>query len=182
MLVSLLIAGCTAPSVLTPRPTDQLLIAVEITETAFSGPVHGKSGFFLYLDDTLGGPIVTAYEFRGGRVVDRTGGGSYESDEFLRAMDDIRFESFDYDAEIAEAAAEITRKEKEGAERVLPPFVLDGSEYKIEVRYRGSVVRLQKWNPGAEIDFFASHSTKIAKLKAVIDLAARYYGRSKFGV
>ena len=113
------------------------------------------------------------YRLKNGRELESFGGGTFYSERLERQLEQIAFEPFNFDAEIARVDRELLG----GAPGVI---TLDGGEYEIRYVFNHIDYTLKGSNPGAKIEFYATHSKKIAKLKAVVDLFAAYYGRSKF--
>lgn len=127
------------------------------------------------------GPLLTGYEYKDGEVRALFGGSS-DSARIVQAVRDVGFEPFDFRSEVGATTARLDREAQARGERFMAPMVLDGAEYEITIRTVGGVFVLKELNPGYTIDALAPHSTKIAKLKAVLDILAQYYGRTKFGV
>jgi hypothetical protein len=175
--LALLIAGCANPSGRRESPHGRLLFSAELIRGAFSGVPTGKTGFFFFQD----GESITCYHFSRGTLTDVTGG-SFQSAEILRELEKIGFQPFSFEAELEKAATAMEQEAKrEGKEQTIM-MTFDGAEFEIRFEFHGSVFSMRRWNPGAEIDYYAGHSESIAKLKAVIDTFAQAYGRSKFAL
>jgi len=183
--ICLLAAGCSTSirDVAARPPSGTLFAEIRLTEGAFSGVEKGRSGFFFYIeeDDGIAGPRLTGYRYVHDSLVGLLGGGSDSRDTVL-ALRAIGLEPFDYTAEVKSCEARIQAGAKARGEQIMPPFVLDGAEYEIVVVTPNGRFVLKEWNPGASIDYYASHSDKIAKLKAVLDILAKYCGRLEFGI
>jgi len=181
-LAVLLVAGCsTAASDLSGE--GKLLCSVEFTEGAFTGHPKGRTGIFFILQNLpMGsGEALTGFSYKDGAFIESVGGGS-ESIKIAEADAAIGFEPFDFEQEVKAAEAKIHRlPDKDGLIHG-PPGTLDGAEYEITIVTDKGMFKMRRWNPGPIIDYYAAHSTKIAKLKQVIDTLARYYGREKFGL
>ncbi len=184
------LGGCTgvAEGRRAPQARGVPLASIRLTKGAFSGESKGRTGFFFFVEQPTGAgePVLTGYEYRNGGLLDAFGGGS-DSTAVLRAIEAVGLEPFDFLAEVEriEKAANGLRERPEQLTDdqvfLMPPFALDGAQYEIVIETKTGRMVLQEWEPGAAIDFYAPHSPRIAKLKAVLDLLARFYGRAKFG-
>lgn len=176
-----LLAGCAhlpAGRNESARDRGELFAAIKVTDTAFSGPPKGDTGYFFYVDPDGG---LTGYWLKNGEVRDVFGGSS-DSAATIRSVDAIGLEPFDFAKEVQTVDAQLDREAAARGEKRMIAFVVDGAEYDIAVRTAKGTFHLRKWNPGFDIERLAPHSPKIAKLKAVLDRLAEYFGRTKFGV
>jgi hypothetical protein len=148
--------------------------SIRVTEGAFSGPTQGATGYFFHLREMAngGGSRLTGYRYENGVRREDFGGASGSAGVVL-AIREVGLEPFDFAAEVADTVAR---------DDLMLPFVLDGAEYEIAIHTSTGVFELRAWNPEPTIHAIAPHSEKIAKLKAVLDLLAQYYGRTRFGV
>jgi hypothetical protein len=174
--MALLIAGCASSAKRSEAPHGKLLFSAELVRGAFSGTPPGKTGFFFFKD----GDLITCYHFSRGTLADVTGGGSFESAEILRELETIGFQPFSYEAALEKAGAMMEQEAKRQGKEPTIMMTLDGAEFEIRFDFHGRMFSMRRWNPGAEIDYYSGHNDSIARLKAVIDLFARSYGRSKF--
>lgn len=181
-LLALLLGGCATAGFPGLAPRGTLLAEIHVTARSLEAPPAGAHGFSYYVEDDPGvaGPRLTGYRYANGKIVDRFGGGS-ESAAFVQAWHAIGLEPFDFEAEVRAAEARIQAAARNG-ERVLPPHVLDGSEYRLTFVTPHGRCELTRWNPGPTIDYYAAHSEKIARLKAALDLLAHYRGRLDLGI
>ncbi len=178
IFLALLISGCASPISRREGPHGKLLFSAELVRGAFSGAPAGKTGFFFFQDDGL----ITCYHFSRGTLTDVTGGGSFQSAEIMRELEKIGFEPFSYEAELEKTVAAMEQEAKRQGKEPTIMMTFDGAEFEIHFDFQGSVFMMRRWNPGTEIDYYAGDSGSIAKLKAVIDIFARSYGRSKFAL
>lgn len=168
------LVGCAAPAH-APGPRGKVVFSIRLTKGAFTGVPKGNTGVFFYEDDRL----ITCYRMRDGDVIEVAGGGSDSTSALRGGLERIHFEAFDFEAELKTAAQRLEEKAKHDGTSILHLATLDGAEYEITYDFGRVSFRIQKWNPIPEIDYYAPHSEKLAKLKAVIDLFALNYGRSK---
>lgn len=161
------------------RMRGHAMLAIRMTEGAFYGKPKKDEGHYFCIDSH---GCITGYRVQDGEIADLFGGGSYDSEIFLKRLRAIDFQAFDYPTEIQNVyTREKEKAEKEG-EQYIQRFVLDGAEYEITYDFEGVHFLLRAWNPGCDIDFCAERSPRIAKLKALLDLFYEYYGRSKIGL
>jgi hypothetical protein len=182
VVLSALLPGCRSPRAEVFKPKGELVASVRITDTAFKRVPKGDCGFFLYLEDLPIYPaqrLLVYYKVRDGRIESSGAFGSTESQELVKSLDAIGLEPFDCAKEVEES-----RVKKEAADKArgddtvtLSPF--DGAEYEITIKTKKGLFVYRAWNPGFDIDFYASYSPKIAKLKAYIDTLARAMGRNE---
>jgi hypothetical protein len=185
IVICLFAAGCSTAKreVVARLPLGTLFAEIRLTEGAFFGVEKGRSGFFFYVeeDNGIAGPRLTGYRYKHDSLVGVLGGGS-DSRDTVFALRAIGFEPFDYAAEVKSCEARIQAEAKARGEQVFAPFVLDGAEYEIVIVTQTGRFTLREWNPRVSIDYYAQHSEKIAKLKAVLDILAKYYGLLEFGI
>lgn len=186
IIAALALSGCSSSRVglaKTELPEGELLVSIELIEGALSGRPQGRTGFFFYVEDSPGiaGPRLTGYLYINGEIRDLFGGGS-GSASVIKSIRAVGLEPFDFMAEVSSTAARLNAEAEARGERFIGPMVLDGAKYEIVVHTPTGPFRLKEWNPGPTINTFAPHNAKIAKLKALLDILALYYGRGKFGV
>jgi hypothetical protein len=189
LLLSFLCAmfcGCAQPPIghITARPPQGALFAyVKVTGGLFDGRRKGDTGFFFYVENEPGiaGPVLSGYQYQNGELRDVFGGGS-DSEKTVKVIAAVGFEPFDFKSEVELVVDRLTKEAEIRGKSFRRPQVLDGAEYEIRVVTTKGDFVLREWNPGYEIEFFATHSDKIAKLKSVIDLLALDYGHLKFGI
>jgi hypothetical protein len=175
LMVLLALAGCvTEPA---HRPSETALFSIRLTQGAFTGAEKKDTGFYFFPQEDWG---ILGEQRRGGIVADVFSGGPQKSAELRREIKAIGFEPFDFDAEVRRLDEELAAKAKqEGGEQTVVLW-LDGAEYEIRFEFENVHYVLREWNLGSKTDHYAPYSPKIAKLKALMDLFARYYGRAKF--
>ena len=160
-----------------------LLASMTMTRSASKGPIHRKTGFEFHVVDAApigGGPFLEGEEYRDGKLADSFDAGSGAA-RVIEQIEKIGLAPFDFELEVSSVEA---RREKEAAQRgedYLPLGSRDGAEWEIVIVTRSGRFRVRTWNPGASFDAYAGYSENFAKLKAVVDLLALYYGRLKFG-
>lgn len=184
LLSVLLTTGCTTSVDSVMKSRGKIVFSIRLTKGAFSGVEKGDTGIFFYREDekfptgSLG--LVTGAKLKHGRLVDFFGGSTVESNEMLQQIEKIGFEPFDFEAELKRVDAILAEEAKRTGVQHMTSFALDGAEYEIKFTYGTVDFTLKQWNPTVTIDSYAPYSSKIAKLKAVIDCFALSYGRSKF--
>ncbi len=158
------------------EPTGSLVFSVRTTKGAFFGEVKEKTGVFFHKGDH---DLISAQRFSRGKRVEVYGNSS-DSRKLLMELDKIGFEAFDFDEEVGRITQILAEKNKKDGTTLLAPFTLDGVELEIRFSHGSVKFSLTRWNPNVQIEFYAAYSPKIAKLRDVIDLFARYYGKSAF--
>ena len=181
---SLWLCACAGspPAVSQETEPGRLLASISVTESAHAGVLGKKNGFFFYIRTPPGivGPVLDGYEFRDGKEVDSFGGGS-GSAEVIEAIEKIGLAPFDFEREVEDLTARLTREANARGELYVRG-ARDGAEMEIVIATASGRFELRAWNPGGDIDTLAQYSPNIAKLKAVIDLLSSYYGRLKLGL
>ena len=119
--------------------------------------------------------------YKRGERIQIFGGGS-DSADTVKALRSVGLRPFDFAGEVKSCAARLEAEAKARGDDFIPPFVLDGTECEIVIVTPDGPFRLQEWNPGFAIDYYASHSPDIAKLKKTLDLLSQYYGHLEFGI
>ncbi len=180
----LLLGGCTTP----PRsasetPVGTFFAEIRLTAGAFFGVEKSRTGFAFYIEENNGiaGPRLTGYRYKRGERIQIFGGGS-DSADTVKALRSVGLRPFDFAGEVKSCAARLQAEAKARGEDFIPPFVLDGAEYEIVITSPDGPFRLKEWNPGFAIDYYASHSPDIAKLKKTLDILSQYYGHLEFGI
>ena len=164
----------------------KLLFSYRLTEGAFSGVERKDTGVFFYLKNSTEPNLelgaVVGFRMKRGKVVEKFGKGSFDSDKIRQQMERIAFEPFDYKAEVKRVKAILQEEAKRSGYQIIPPFALDGGDYEIRYVY-GSVDYTLNWeNPMTDMEFYARYSPKIAKLKALIDCFAQSCGREELNL
>jgi hypothetical protein len=182
----LLLAGCAGSSFRTwiqDKPQGNLLVSMRKIERDSTGSIEHDAGYFFYVETEPArlGPALTAYH-----IVDRDRreyplvGGRLDSKDVVKAIAALGLEPFDFQKEVQTVT---TRLEKEAEQRGGGFFrVTDpsGTEYEIVIMtYKGKFY-LRERDALSTIDAYAVYSPKIAKLKTVIDILAKYYGPLEF--
>lgn len=167
----------------TPDPSRRLLASIIITESAFKGPIRRKAGFEFHVNDApgLGGPFLEGEEYRDGKLVDSFDSGS-RSAEDIEAIEAVGLAPFDFEREVSAVEARLKKEAEQRGEDYIHPGSRDGAEWEVVIVTRSGRFSLRAVNPGETIDVYAEHSENLAKLKAVIDLLALYYGRLRLGL
>jgi len=182
-MLALFAAGCVAapPAGVEAAPR-HLLASIRILESAFKGPISAKQGFFFYTHEEPGiaGPTLEGYEFRGGKQVDEFGGGS-DSAKVIEAISRVGLQPFDFEQEVEAVTAGLRKESERRGEWFLEPQARDGAKWEVIISTGTGMFTLTAWNPRVVIDAYAPHSENIAKLKAVLDLLAQYYGQLIIG-
>jgi hypothetical protein len=156
------------------QPSGGLLFSIRTLE-AMTGPIKRDLGYFFYIvdvtkmGDQTSSFLIPGYQMRDGKVVDRFGGGTADSEEFLTEIEAVHFEAFDFDAELKRV------ENSHGPQAI----VVDGAKYEIRFVHRGIDFKLVAVNPVPSIEGAAKYSPAIAKLKALLDVFALHYGRLK---
>jgi hypothetical protein len=167
----IVLTGC---STWQSRPDGVLLFSYRMTEGAFHGAPKHDIGTYFYWDKSSG--TITGYRTRGGKRTDLVAAGSVGTQMLLRRISDIGFEPFDYDAE----ARNIESSNREKFSQAARILTTDGAAFEIKFVFNEVNFSMTRGNPRYEIDFYALHSPKMAKLKAVIDAFAQETGNSIF--
>jgi hypothetical protein len=186
LLLALSLASCAgAPSAAPVTSTDrQLLASITIVESAHTGIARRKTGFEFYVHAMpagVAGPVLEGEEFRDGRLVDSFDGGS-DSAAVIDTIEKVGLAPFDFEREVEEVTARLQKNAAAGNPESLVTGSRDGAEWEIVIVTASGRLDARAWNPGSSIDGLAEHSENLAKLKAVIDLLAQYYGRLKIGL
>jgi hypothetical protein len=160
--------------------------SILMTRTASGAVVERKTGFVFSTEPIptgTAGEVIRALrgdEYRDGRRVESFGGGT-ESATFVASIANVGLVPFDFDAEVAQVTARLSREAEQRGDTFLEPQGRDGNEWEITIATQAGMFTLRAWNPRASIDAYAPYSDKLARLKAVLDLLAQYYGRLKVG-
>ncbi|HZP59480.1 MAG TPA: hypothetical protein VFB27_04075 [Opitutaceae bacterium] len=179
VIFCLLLAGCAG---IAPQPRGQFFASIKMMKGAFSGPTEKDTGFLFYTDDTsdAGRPFLTGYRIKNGGMEDVFG--DSDSAKVMDAIAAVDLEPFDFKKEVEEVTDRLNKEAEKHGKNLLLPFAFDGAEYEIVIMTKKGRFALRDWNPGVAIEACAPYSPKIAKLKAVLDLLAQYYGHAHFGV
>jgi len=175
LMVLLALAGCVTEQA--HRSSETALFSIRLTRGAFTGAAKKDTGFYFFQQADGG---IFGEQRKDGIVTDVFGGGSQESAELRREIKAVGFELFDFDAEVRRVDDELAAKAKQEGREDTIFLTLDGAEYEIRFEFEGVHYVLLERNPGSMTDHYAAYSPRIAKLKALMDLFARYYGRAKF--
>jgi hypothetical protein len=157
-----------------PAPSGALLFSYRVVEGAFSGVPRHEIGTAFFLETPE--RTITGYRYRGKKPLEILQGGSVESDLLLQALREIGFTSFNYEDEV-QTVEKFLRENPTNSTRVM---TVDGASFEIKFAMDGKTFSMVRSNPRHDIDFYARHSPKIAKLKAVIDLFAEFTGKEIF--
>jgi hypothetical protein len=186
IILFVILAGCAAPIGSEPfKPAGHLLFSVRLVNGAFTGVEERLTGIFFYIGEPepyVEGPMITGYVVRKGAVTETISAGSYESISLRKHIEEIDFVPFDIESEIK--TIDLGRREEANRTGTMVSQIatLDGAEYELHFVFGEVDYSLRRWNPGAEIDFYATYSPKIRKLKELLDTFACYYGRRKFDI
>ncbi len=184
VLPVLLATGCRSPIGLEQEARGKLLFSIRETRDANDIVPKGINGVYFYIEDQELGDFrlrtITGYRVENGDVVDIIGGGSELSDELRRKVEQVAFVPFDFEAEVRRVdALNAARAARDGhGETVTTPF-FGGWECEIRFVYGSVDYTLKRRNPLGEINNYAPDSPNIAKLKALVDCFATYYGEVK---
>lgn len=165
-------AACYAAS-----ESGELLFSFQTIEGSSGGDSVKGVNFSFYINK---GGLITGYYSKDGSVRDVFGGGTDSSNALRKQLKSLAFESMDFEVELRAAVTSYREATKQNGGRILVPAVLDGAEVEIRYNFEGVDFVLKRWSPQVEIDFYAPYNPKIEKLRALIDIFALYYGRSKF--
>lgn len=184
-LACLVLAGCVGALSSDTKDSPRGTFFAEITrkQGAFSGAEKHRTGFGFYIEenDRAAGPTLIGYRYERGSRVRVIGGGS-ASREVVAALRAVGLRPFDFAAEVDACDARFQAAAKSRGEVYFAPYTVDGAEYDIVIATPSGEFSLKRWNPGPAINYYASYSADIAKVKRVLDLLAQYYGRVEFGV
>jgi hypothetical protein len=170
------VAGCASSS----RKADELplegpFVSIMITRTAFSGTAKYPHGWiFCVINRGTPEAFLRGYRLAGGKIRENR----VFSAKVIKDIEAIDFEPFDWKSEaaIAHARWEETPEGKE----VIRLSAFDGAEYDIVINSKRGHFGMREWNP--DINYYASCSEKIAKLKRVLDTLAFHMGRKQLGL
>lgn len=171
-IITILIAGCA--SIENETPKGEFFVSILMTEGAHRGPVHKKEGFEFYIEEPLSntlGPFLNGYRYKNGRLVEDFDQGSSGGD-FVREIQAIGFEPFDYELELELSKAE------EAARKDYPILggSRDGAKWELRIITNEGEFYLHEWNPGGEIELLSPYSENFEKLDKLIKVLERYYG------
>jgi len=189
LLLVLCVAACASGCASTQRhapaadPARRLLASITITKSSFDGPIRRKTGFEFHVNDApgAGGPFLEGEKYRDGRLVDSFDGGS-GSAKVIEAIGKVGLAPFDFAQEVRTVEARLEKEAEQRGEDYIAPGSRDGAEWEIVIVTRSGRFSVRTANPGGTLDVYAGRSENLAKLKAVIDLLALYYGRLEFGL
>ena len=180
LLFTLALSGCASAVAAAPAdPGRRLLASFMITESAHRGVFQRKTGYEFYVVSApqgVAGPFLEGAKFEDGRVVDTFDWGTASTE--IAAIENVRLVPFDFNREVDEVSRKL-RKEAARRGELYIQGSRDGAEWEIVIVTASGRFSLRAWNPTSEIEALAPHSENLARLKAVIDLLALYYGRLK---
>ncbi|NEQ68499.1 MAG: hypothetical protein F6K21_23960 [Symploca sp. SIO2D2] len=168
-----------------PEPKGDLLLAIELKESAFTGVHDGRHGFYLYIEDAgafVGGPLVTGYRYKEGKQVDAFGGGSSGSVWFMQRLETLGLQNFDFDA--ASSLAQSLRSQEDASNSLdeVPPVGMNDGVYLITFYHEGVSYEIEATNPGSILRSYAAYNEDISRLNELVILMASYYGLMKIGM
>lgn len=163
-----------------PVPKGQLLASITMTASAHQGRTKRDARYLFYTDSPSNAKdrLLTGYEIVDAKIKDVFGGAS-DSANVTRAIAAVGLEPFDLQNEVKDTTVRLS---KPGKPFLGPVCVVgDGADYEIMIATERGEFSLREHEPGCTIEAYAQFSPNIGKLKAVLDLLAQYYGRTKFG-
>ncbi len=184
-ILCVLLSSCTLNERrdLPDSPIGSLLVSIRFLEGAHSGPANGKTGFYFYVEEPAAdvmGPFLNGYEFRNGKMVEEFGGGSGSAD-VIAEIKKLKFEPFDYALEVEAVNARLKREAEKRGEEYVAGGTRDGAIWELIVVTSAGEFRLQDWNIGSEIEYYAQYSNKISKLNSIVNILMLYHGRMYIG-
>jgi hypothetical protein len=156
------------------------LLSIRLVHASERPPEKEAYGQFYFVDSSLRfstRTVVVGYDVTDGMLTDVFA--YWQSEQFLAELRSVGFEAFDLDAEIQEVDE---RRKKETEARGEHPSVFqtfDGAEFEISISFDGVSFKATRRNIQSWIDEYAPYSSKIGKLKKVLDVFALHLGHDR---